>query len=111
GGIVTLAVFVLAIAALWLKVSMELVHSNAPWTGLIPGSLFYAVGFVAVQLFNVLILGRLLQSKSATYGALGIAAALLLGFFLVGRTIVGAGVLNATLYARSRRRSRPTLRS
>jgi hypothetical protein len=65
----------------------------------LPGSLFYAIGFTGVLLFNILILGNLIQSKTSTYGALGTAATLLLAFF-VGRVIVGAAVLNATLYQR-----------
>ena len=50
-----------------------------------------------------MILGSLIQSKTSTYGALGTAATLLLAFFLLGRVIVGAAVLNATLYARQSR--------
>ena len=72
-------------------------------TDLIPGSLFYAFGVVLVVLSNILILDRLLEEKSSTYGALGMAATLLLGFFLIRRVIVGAAVLNATLYDRRRR--------
>ena len=102
GGIITLAAFVFALAALWLIISLEVPHSNARWTDLIPGSLFYAVGFTGVVLFNILILGHLIQSKTSTYGALGTAATLLLAFFFVGRVIVGAAVLNATLYERRR---------
>ena len=96
-------VFVLALAGLWLVISLELAHSNARWPDLIPGSLFYAIGFVGVQTFNVRVLGKLLRSKSTTYGALGIAATLLLSFFFVGRVMVGAAVLNATLYERHSR--------
>ena len=70
---------------------------------LIPGSLFYAIGFTFIVIFNILILGEMLKSKSNTYGALGIAAGLLLAFFFVGRLIVGAAVLNATLYERRTR--------
>ena len=94
-----------ALAGLWLIISLEVPHSNARWTDLIPGSLFYAIGFCGVVLFNILILGSLIQTKTSTYGALGTAATLLLAFFLVGRVIVGAAVLNATLYER-RSRSR-----
>ena len=106
GGIVALVVFVAAIAGLWLVIALQLPHSDARWTELIPGSLLYAIGMVGVQLWNVLILGKLIDSKSTTYGALGIAAALLLGFFLMGRVIVLAAVLNATLHER-RTRSAP----
>src|SRR5205814_1573183 len=81
-------------------VGLQVPHANARWTDLIPGSLFYAIGFTFIVIFNILILGEMLKSKSNTYGALGIAAGLLLAFFFVGRLIVGAAVLNATLYER-----------
>ncbi len=103
GGIATLTAFVLAVAGLWLIVSLEVSHANARWTDLIPGSLFYAIGLSGVLVFNVLILGHLIQSKTSTYGALGTAATLLLAFFFVGRVIVGAAVLNATLHERRSR--------
>ena len=92
-----------ALAGLWLIVSLEVPHADARWTDLIPGSLFYAIGFCGVLLFNVLILGSLIQSKTSTYGALGTAATLLLAFFFLGRVMVGAAVLNATLYERRSR--------
>ncbi|MGZ4363114.1 MAG: YhjD/YihY/BrkB family envelope integrity protein [Gaiellaceae bacterium] len=100
GGIITLVAFVFALAGLWLITSLQVPHSNACWTDLIPGSLFYAIGFTGVVIFNILILGNLIQSKTSTYGALGTAATLLLAFFFIGRVIVGAAVLNATLYER-----------
>jgi uncharacterized BrkB/YihY/UPF0761 family membrane protein len=103
GGILAIVAFAFALGALWLLISLRVPHANARWTELIPGSLFYACGVFLVVLFNILILDRLLEEKSNTYGALGIAATLLLGFFLLGRVIVGAAVLNATLYERHRR--------
>ena len=103
GGILTLIVLVFGLAGLWLIVSLEVPHSNAGWTDLIPGSVFYAVGFTGVVIFNILILGHLIHSKTSTYGALGTAATLLLAFFFIGRVIVGAAVLNATLFERHSR--------
>jgi uncharacterized BrkB/YihY/UPF0761 family membrane protein len=103
GGLLALVVLVAALAGLWLVVSLQLPHSDARWTELIPGSLFYSIGMIGVQLWNILILGKLIDSKSTTYGALGVAAALLLGFFLMGRVIVGAAALNATLHERRTR--------
>jgi uncharacterized BrkB/YihY/UPF0761 family membrane protein len=100
GGVVAVAAFVFVLAGLWLLVSRQVPHATARWTELIPGSLFYAVGVLGVVVFNVLILDTLLKEKSSTYGALGIAAVLLLGFFFYGRVIVGAAVLNVTLYER-----------
>ena len=103
GGILTLLVLVFGLAGLWMIVSLEVAHSNAGWTDLIPGSVVYAVGFTGVVIFNVLILGHLIHSKTSTYGALGTAATLLLAFFFIGRVIVGAAVLNATLFERHSR--------
>ena len=103
GGVIALVVFVLALAGLWLVVSLQLPHADARWTDLIPGSLFYAIGTVLLQIFNVLVLGQMIKEKSTTYGALGIAGAILLDLFLIGRVIVGAAVVNATLYERSSR--------
>jgi len=103
GGLLTLVAFEIAFAGLWLIVSLEVPHGNARWTDLIPGSLFYAIGFSGILIFNVLMLGDLIESKTSTYGALGTAATLLLTFFLLGRVIVGAAVLNATLYERRSR--------
>lgn len=107
GGIVTLVAFVFALAGLWLIISLEVPHSNARWTDLIPGSLFYAIGFTGVLISNILILDNLIQSKTTTYGALGTAATLLLAFFFVGRVIVGGAVLNATHYERRLRSHEP----
>lgn len=105
GGTVSLFVSVIVLAGLWLVISLEVPHADAGWKDLIPGSLFYAIGFIGVQLFNVLMLGKLIQSKTTTYGALGTAGTLLLAFFILGRVMVGAAVLNATLHDR-RARSR-----
>jgi MFS family permease len=107
GGIGAFAVFVCALAGLWLVVSLQVPHGDARWPDLLPGSVLYAVGMVGIVLFNTVMVGRLVEEKSSTYGALGIAAVLLLGFFLFGRVIVACAVLNATLYERRSRRRVP----
>jgi uncharacterized BrkB/YihY/UPF0761 family membrane protein len=108
GGIAALIFSTLAIAGIWLLVSLRLPHSTAKWRDLIPGSLLYAIGFFGVQVFNIYLLGRMLESKSSTYGTLGTAGAILLSLFLIGRVGVGAAVLNATLF--ERRAARATTR-
>jgi hypothetical protein len=40
------------------------------------------------------------------YGGLGLAAALLVGLFLISRLVVGSAVVNATLWAWSDARAR-----
>jgi uncharacterized BrkB/YihY/UPF0761 family membrane protein len=42
-------------------------------------------------------------AKQGTYGALGVAAALLVTLFLVSRLVVAAAVVNATLWERRTR--------
>ncbi len=59
-------------------------------------------GLLFVNWFNAYLTTRLVEDRSDTYGALGIAAALLFSLYLVGRVIVGSAVLNATLDARRR---------
>ena len=44
-------------------------------------------------------------AKQGTYGALGVAAALLVGLFLVSRLVVASAVVNATLWERRARRA------
>ena len=58
----------------------------------------------AIGLFNSLVLFPWLAEREETYGVLGVAAGLLFGFFLVGRTMELAAALNATLAEERRRR-------
>jgi uncharacterized BrkB/YihY/UPF0761 family membrane protein len=103
GGVFALLAYVLAVAGVWLAVSLRLPHGVARWTDLVPGSLLYGTGILGVHAFNVYLLGRLVESRSSTYGALGVAAAVLLGLYLIGRLVVGGAVLNAVLYDRKTR--------
>ena len=105
GGIFALAAFVFALAGLWLIISLEVAPLGRRLDRPDPRIALLRNRLRGVVLFNILILGSLIETKTSTYGALGTAATLLLAFFLVGRVIVGAAVLNATLYER-RSRSR-----
>jgi uncharacterized BrkB/YihY/UPF0761 family membrane protein len=108
GDLAALPLFMVGVGAVWLAISAQLPHSQARWTDLIPGAGVYALGTLAVQVFSAYLLGRLLESKASTYGALGAAAAVLLGFFLIGRVAVASAVLNATLFEHRRRPKRQT---
>jgi len=99
-GVVAVAAYALGAAALWLAVELRVPHGQAAWSELLPGSLLYGAGVTCVAVFNVLILGRLIESKAETYGALGTAATFLLAFFFIGRIIIASAVLNATLHER-----------
>jgi len=74
---------------------------------LVPGALLVAVGTVGLYWFNVLYLNKKVQSASEAYGALGIAATGLLWLYLIGRVLIAAPVLNATLWKRGDRSPAP----
>lgn len=87
---------------LWLLASRALPRPpGASWWALLPGAVLVGAGTQGLYLFNVLYLNHRIQSASAAYGALGVAASALLWLYLLGRLMVAAPVLNATLWQRS----------
>ena len=87
-------------AGLWLLVSVRLPHHGTPWTELIPGALVFGIGIELLQVVIAYFITPYAIAKQGTYGALGIAAALLVALFMISRLVVGAAVVNATLSAR-----------
>ena len=97
GGLVALLVYILVIGCAWLLVSMQLPHGDVRWPELLPGALLFGIGALFVNFFNVYVTTRLVEDRANTYGALGIAAALLLSLVLVGRVMVVSAELNAAI--------------
>jgi uncharacterized BrkB/YihY/UPF0761 family membrane protein len=87
-------------AGIWLAVMAGLPHRDAPLKALIPGALLFGLGMELLQLLLAYFLVPYALAKQGTYGALGIAAALLFGLYLVSRLVVAAAVVNATLWER-----------
>lgn len=105
---VNLLVYSTGLPLLWLGLSWFLLpHGADRWTQLIPGALLVGLGVGAIGLFNALVLFPWLSGREETYGVLGVAAGVLFGFFLVGRTMELAASLNATLAEGRRRRVAP----
>ena len=104
GGIAILAVYLVLVGGSWLVVSMQLPHRDAHWTALLPGAALVGVGLLFVNVFNVYVTARLVEGRADTYGALGIAAALLFSLVLVGRVMIVSAELNALLDERRRPR-------
>jgi len=102
GGIAALLVYLVVVGGAWLVVSLHLPHREVRWTALVPGALLVGFGLFFVNVFNVYVTTRLVEDRANTYGALGIAAALLLSLVLVGRVIVVSAELNALLDERPR---------
>ena len=108
-GVISTLLVALPSAGVWLLVSLRLPHRGAPWTALIPGALLFGLGTELLQIVTAYFIAPYAISKQGTYGALGLAAALLLGLFLLCRLMVSAAELNATLWDRRTRQNRPTL--
>jgi uncharacterized BrkB/YihY/UPF0761 family membrane protein len=86
---------------LWLLASLALPRrSGVSLWSVLPGAVLVGVGTQALYLFNVLYLNHKIASASQAYGALGVAASALLWLYLLGRLMVAAPVLNATLWYR-----------
>ena len=97
GGLLALLVYVVFIGGAWLAVSMQLPHGRTHWRQLIPGAVLVGAGLLAVNIFNIYVTTRLVEGRADTYGALGIATALLFSLVLVGRLMVVSAELNASL--------------
>jgi uncharacterized BrkB/YihY/UPF0761 family membrane protein len=88
----------IAYVALWV-----LPRPATPWTALLPGAFLIGLGLQAIHLTTVYFISYRVSSSSETYGALGVAAALLLSLYLIGRLFVAGVIVNATLWERSER--------
>ncbi len=101
GGLAALAAYTLLVGGAWLVVSHCLPRGDVGWRMLVPGAIVVAVGMLFVNAFNVYVTTRLVEGRSGTYGALGIATALLLSLVLVGRLFVLSAGVNATVAERA----------
>jgi uncharacterized BrkB/YihY/UPF0761 family membrane protein len=107
GGLAMLLVYLVLVGGAWLAVSTQLPHREVRWPALLPGAVLFGAGLLFVNVFNIYVTTRLLENRAHTYGALGVAAALLFSLVLVGRLMVVSAELNAAL---DERRARETER-
>jgi hypothetical protein len=102
GGIAALLLYFVLVGGTWLLVSRRLPGGDASLRALLPGALLIGAGLLLVNVFNVYVTTRLVENRANTYGVLGIAAALLFSLVLVGRVVVVAAELNASIDQRRR---------
>jgi uncharacterized BrkB/YihY/UPF0761 family membrane protein len=100
GGLASLLVYLILVGGSWLAVSSQLPHRPVPWPRLLPGAAVVGAGLLFVNVFNVYVTTRLVENRANTYGALGIATALLFSLVLSGRLIVLSAEVNASLSER-----------
>jgi uncharacterized BrkB/YihY/UPF0761 family membrane protein len=83
---------------LWLLASSRLPHQGVGWAGLVPGAAVLAVGVEGIHVFTVYFLGPKLVNATELYGLVGVVSTVLFWFYLIGRLVIGAATLNASLY-------------
>jgi uncharacterized BrkB/YihY/UPF0761 family membrane protein len=102
-GLVATIVVAVGFTGLWLWTSIRLPHREAGWVDLLPGAIVVGIGVGILQVLAAYLLGPYALQKQGTYGALGLAAALLLSLWALGRLLIGGAEINATLWERKRR--------
>ncbi len=68
-----------------------------------PGAIAVDLGVDTLQVVAAYMFGPYTREKQGAYEALGLSAALLLGLWALGRLLVGAAEINATLWERKGR--------
>jgi len=104
-GLVATILVIIGFTGLWLWTSTQLPHRDAGWRDLLPGAIAVGVGAGILQMLAAYLLAPYALQKQGTYGALGLAAAVLLSLWALGRLLVGGAEINATLWDRKRRGS------
>lgn len=90
----------LAFVAAWLVVLVVLPRRSPDPGSLLPGAVLLAVTQTAMQAASQLYLPGRISRASELYGAIGTTVVVLGWFFILGRAVLLAMVLNAVLYER-----------
>lgn len=104
GAVVAVLVITALSFSVWWWVSWKLPHAPAPARAFVPGALLMAIGADVLHLLTTYWIGHLVARKTNTYGAVGIALAVLLWVYILGRIMVGSAGLNAALWYRRENR-------
>ena len=99
-GLVGLFLSALVPFLVWLFASWHLPRRATRWQELVPGAVVFALGVLILHAITVYWIAREVAHKTATYGAIGTALALLLWAYLLGRVVTASAVVNASLYQR-----------
>ncbi|HJS26658.1 MAG TPA: YhjD/YihY/BrkB family envelope integrity protein [Actinomycetota bacterium] len=109
GWVVTILVVFTVYLVTWLVACLLLPHAEgATWKAMLPGAVLFALGAQVFHLVVVIWLAPRVDNATARYGALGIAILILGGVYLIGRLIVAAAFLNATMWSRRQGDRQPT---
>ncbi len=104
GGVMISFVIGLGGVGVWMLAQLLLPHApDAGPLDLLPGAVLVGAGLQAVHAFTIFYLAGRMSRMSETYGPLGVAIVALLWLYLLGRLIVSAAVINASLWERKDR--------
>ncbi|MCJ7439848.1 MAG: YihY/virulence factor BrkB family protein [Acidimicrobiia bacterium] len=99
------------VIAAWVGTSSLLPRvDGTTWRALMPGAVIFGVGMEVLQFLTVYFFSNYIASKTATYGAIGAALAILLWAYLGGRLIVTSAFVNAARWRQSRPDGEPGVR-
>jgi uncharacterized BrkB/YihY/UPF0761 family membrane protein len=86
------------LTALWLWVSLQLPHRDAPWKALLPGAILVGVGFQVLHALILTFLVPKLEKSTSLYGSLGATTTVIFFMYLLATLVVTAPILNSSLY-------------
>lgn len=89
-----------AYGAAWFVVSLLLPRATSDPSAVLPGAALAGLVIAVLQWFTQLYLPDKLEHASLVYGSFGVTIATLGTFFLLGRVLVVAGVVNAVIWER-----------
>ena len=103
-GLLPAVATVLAVAGLWVLVSLNLPHGDASWRELLPGALLVAIGIVVVHELIANFLFPKLQESTELYGVLGAMTTVLFYMYWVSALFVSAATLGHSIHHERRSR-------
>jgi uncharacterized BrkB/YihY/UPF0761 family membrane protein len=86
------------LTALWLWVSLQLPHRDAPWKALLPGALLVGIGFPVLHELVLSFLVPKLEKSTSLYGSLGATTTVIFFIYLLATLVVTAPILNSSLH-------------
>ncbi len=98
GGLLAFAVSVVLLIGLVTLIFTRLPAPPVPWTAHLPGAVALVVGMQVILIFLRFYLAERLANAQEIYGALGLAATVLFGLYVIARTIVWSVELNAVVW-------------
>jgi uncharacterized BrkB/YihY/UPF0761 family membrane protein len=86
------------LTGLWLWVSLQLPHRDAPWKALLPGAFLVGIGFPMLHELVLTFLVPKLEKSTSLYGSLGATTTVIFFIYLLATLVVTSPILNSSLH-------------